>query len=155
MTARVRVLSAAVLRAGLLAAVLSIVAGIFGMHVITAGHSSHAGHAGTAAPAAAPASAAHPAGHTAVGHSHAGHIAAPGNAAEPFPALESCGAGCPDVREAGAYCIPLGKTGPLATVPPPINLAVHLESAGGTQETSGYSYIPASPTPGELSISRT
>lgn len=155
MTAPVRVLSAALLRAGLLAAVLSIVTGIFGMHVITPGHSPHTGHTGTGAPAAAPASAAHPAGHTAVGHSNTGHIAAPANAAEPFTALESCGAGCPDVREAGASCIPLGKTGSLAAVPPPVNPAADVGPAGGTQGTSGYSYIPASPTPGELSISRT
>ena len=53
MTARASVLPAALLRAGLLAAVMAIVAGIFGMHVMTADHSSHAAHAGAAVAASA------------------------------------------------------------------------------------------------------
>lgn len=124
MTARASVLPAALLRAGLLAAVMAIVAGIFGMHVMTADHYSHAAHAGAAvaagdaavghAPAghtaAEHAAVDHSAGHTAVEHSDAGHAAvladAVGAAGAAFTASESCSAGCPDVREGGASCTP-------------------------------------------------
>lgn len=188
MTARTRVLSAALLRAGLLAAVLAIVAGIFGMHVMTA-HSSHAGHAAVVQPQAAQPAAAqlpggHPAGDAAVEHSNArdtgghpaGHLAghpavehpadgqgsgqAHGSAAgyqaasATFSAAESCSSGCPGAQEAGAPCIPLAKTASLAVVPPQAGTAGPAPTAIA-RGAVGYSYIPASPTPCDLSISRT
>ena len=193
MTARTRVLSAALLRAGLLAAVLAIVAGIFGMHVMTA-HSSHAGHAAVvqpqaAQPAAAQLSGGHPAGDAAVVHSLAGdtgghpavghlaghpaghpavehpafeqgsgqaHGAAAGYQAAraTFSAAESCSSGCPGAQEAGAPCIPLAKTASLAVVPPQAGTAGPAPTAIA-RGAVGYSYIPASPTPCDLSISRT
>ncbi|HEU4666996.1 MAG TPA: hypothetical protein VFS79_04965 [Arthrobacter sp.] len=176
MTARARVLSAALLRAGLLAAVLAIVAGIFGMHVMTADHSSHTGHAGTVkAQSAYPAGgqpagdaavgdaavgrshAGHAAGHTAVVHPDAGQAFASAGyqaVSAPFSAAESCGSGCPGAQEAGAPCIPLAKTASLALVPPQAGTAGPVP-AGNTGEAVGYSFIPPSPTPCELSISRT
>ena len=193
MTARTRVLSAALLRAGLLAAVLAIVAGIFGMHVMTA-HSSHAGHAAVVQPQAAQPAAAqlpggHPAGDAAVehslsggtagdtgGHPAVGHLAghpavehpaveqgsgqAHGAAAgyqaarATFSAAESCSSGCPGAQEAGAPCIPLAKTASLAVVPPQAGTAGPAPTAIA-RGAVGYSYIPASPTPCDLSISRT
>jgi hypothetical protein len=184
MTARTRVLSAALLRAGLLAAVLAIVAGIFGMHVMTA-HSSHAGHAAVVQPQAAQPAAAqlpggHPAGDAAVVHSLAGgtgghpavghlaghpaveqgsgqaHGAAAGYQAAraTFSAAESCSSGCPGAQEAGAPCIPLAKTASLAVVPPQAGTAGPAPTAIA-RGAVGYSYIPASPTPCDLSISRT
>ncbi|MFJ6374486.1 hypothetical protein ACIQH9_02040 [Pseudarthrobacter oxydans] len=168
MTARASVLPAALLRAGLLAAVMAIVAGIFGMHVMTADHSSHAAHAGAAVAAgdaavghtaAEHAAVDHSAGHTAVEHSDAGHAAvladAVGAAGVAFTASESCSAGCPDVREGGASCTPLAKTGSLAAVPPPANPTALLAPASGAHGTTGYSFVPPSKTPCELSISRT
>jgi len=172
MTARSSVLSAAFLRAGLLAAVLAIVAGIFGMHVMTADHSSHAAHtdvtrtAGDAAVGHAPvghtaeehAAVGHTAGHAAVGHSATGHPASTADAAgagPSFTASESCSAGCPDAREAGASCTPLAKAGSLAAVPPPAGHTTLLAPAASTRGATGYSFIPPSPTPCELSISRT
>ncbi|MDR6790894.1 hypothetical protein J2X12_000679 [Pseudarthrobacter oxydans] len=173
MTARASVLPAALLRAGLLAAVMAIVAGIFGMHVMTADHSSHAAHAGAAvaagdaavghAPAghtaAEHAAVDHSAGHTAVEHSDAGPAAvladAVGAAGVAFTASESCSAGCPDVREGGASCTPLAKTESLAAVPPPANPTALLAPASGAHETTGYCFVPPSKTPCELSISRT
>lgn len=173
MTARASVLPAALLRAGLLAAVMAIVAGIFGMHVMTADHSSHAAHAGAAvaagdaavghAPAghtaAEHAAVDHSAGHTAVEHSDAGHAAvltdAVGAVGAAFTASESCSAGCPDVREGGASCTPLAKTGSLAAVPPPANPTALLAPASGAHGSTGYSFVPPSKTPCELSISRT
>lgn len=152
MTARTRVLSAALLRAGLLAAVLAIVAGIFGMHVMAA-HSSHAGHPAVVQPQAADPAAGHPAaGHTHTGDT-AGHPAGHAAVAN-FSAAESCSSGCPGAQEAGAPCIPLAKTASFAVVPPQAGTAGPAPTATA-RGTVGYSYIPSSPTPCDLSISRT
>ena len=125
MTARASVLSAAFLRAGLLAAVMAIVAGIFGMHVMTADHSSHSAHT----------EVSRTAGDAAVGHAPVAHT--------------------PDAREAGASCTPLAKAGSLAAVPPPAGHTALLAPAASARGATGYSFIPPSPTPCELSISRT
>ncbi len=161
MTARASVLPAALLRAGLLAVVMAVVAGIFGMHVMTADHSSHAAHADVALAAGDSAVGHSPVGHsaaehTAVGHSHVGHSATLTDAVgAAFTASESCSAGCPDVREGGASCTPLAKTGSLAAVPPPASPTALLAPVFGTHGTAGYSFFPPSKTPCELSISRT
>jgi hypothetical protein len=158
MTVRARVLSAALLRAGLLAAVLAIVAGIFGMHVMTAHHSSPAAHAAVEHSHAGHAAGGQSAGDAAVGHSHARQ--APGSAAghtavsAAFSAAESCSSGCPGAQEAGAPCVPLAKTASLAVVPPQGGTAQPAPAAN-TGDAAGYSFIPSSPTPCELSISRT
>lgn len=151
MTARTRVLSAALLRAGLLAAVLAIVAGIFGMHVMTA-HSSHAGHAAVGHLAGHPA-VEHPAVEQGSGQAH-GAAAGYQAASATFSAAESCSSGCPGAQEAGAPCIPLAKTASLAVVPPQAGTAGPAPTAIA-RGAVGYSYIPASPTPCDLSISRT
>ena len=164
MTARASVLPAALLRAGLLAVVMAVVAGIFGMHVMTADHSSHAAHADVALAAGDSAVGHSPGGHSAaehaaVGHSHAGHAAIMANSGgavgAAFTASESCSAGCPDVREEGASCTPLAKTGSLAAVPPPASPTALLAPVFGTHGAAGYSFVPPSPTPCDLSISRT
>jgi hypothetical protein len=172
MTARASVLSAALLRAGLLAAVLAIVAGIFGMHVMTADHGSHASpstHTGAAQAeiahpagdsAVAHSAGAHSAGHAVVGHPAGGHTPAGHPATQPeagafFTASQSCSSGCPAARESGASCIPSAKAGSLAVIPPPTGPAAHSGQAASTASAAGYSYVPSSPTPCELSISRT
>ena len=163
MTARFRVLPAALLRAGLVAAVLAIMAGILGMHVMTAAHSSHS------LPGGAPfgqAAGGHPAGHAAVGHSdgqiHGAHSAGPHAAPAAiavedasFTAPGSCGSACPGIQESGTSCIPLSKTGSLAVFPPPTSLAVEPVPAADARPAGSYSYIRSGPTPGSLSISRT
>ena len=174
MTARASVLPAALLRAGLLAAVMTIVAGIFGMHVMTADHSSHAAHADVA-PAAGDAavghspvahiaeehaavehSARHSAGNSVVEHSDAGHAAIlTDTVGASFTASQSCSAGCPDVREGGASCTPLAKAGSLAAVPPPASPTALPAPEAGAHGAAGYSFVPPSRTPCELSISRT
>ncbi|MFM9275134.1 hypothetical protein [Pseudarthrobacter sp. NKDBFgelt] len=161
MTARASVLPAALLRAGLLAVVMAVVAGIFGMHVMTADHSSHAAHADVALAAGDSAVGQSPGGHSAaehaaVGHSHAGHAATLTDAVgAAFTASESCSAGCPDVREEGASCTPLAKTGSLAAAPPPASPTALLAPVFGTHGAAGYSFVPPSKTPCDLSISRT
>ena len=161
MATRVRVLSSALLRAGLVAAVLAVMAGILGMHVITADHSSHAAGPAVAGSVAGSTAAAAAGGHS--DHSRhpgdtAGSQAEPAiQAAEhaPLTAADACGSACPGIQESGASCIPLATTGSLAVFPPngaaggEPNLAVH------ARHVRAYSFTPSSPTPCELSISRT
>lgn len=139
MTATIRRIAALLGRTGLLAVVLAIVAGILGMHVLTGDHS------------------AHDAGHAAVGHSPGDHDhpAIHAAAEEAFTASGSCGSGCPGVQEAGVSCIPSAKAGALAVFPPQAAAAAQLALAAGTRTPAAYSYVPTSPTPCELSISRT
>lgn len=162
MKAGIRTAVVAALRpAALAAAVLALLAGILGMHVLTAGHSAHATPASTAAKHAGHAGAAHDgdahprAGDHAVGHSHDGHT---GQGAQPaagsFTASGSCSSGCPGAEEAGAACVPLVPAGSPAVAPPPATSAAPLYLAAGARSTA-YNYIPSGPTPCELSISRT
>jgi len=162
MKAGIRTAVVAALRpAALAAAVLSLLAGILGMHVLTAGHAAHATPASTVAAHAGHAGAAHDgdarpqAGDPAVGHSHDGH---PGQAAQPmdesFTASGSCSSGCPGAEEAGAACIPLVPAGSPAVATPPATSAAPLYLAAAARCTA-YNYIPSGPTPCELSISRT
>ncbi|WP_258803215.1 DUF6153 family protein [Pseudarthrobacter sp. NS4] len=144
MTATTRRLAALLGRTGLLAVVLAIAAGILGMHVLTGDHSAHG--AGSHVP-----------GHAAVGHppgDHA-HPATHHAAEESFTASGSCGSGCPGVHDAGVSCIPSAKAGALAVFPPQATAAAQLALEAGTRPPAAYSYIPTSPTPCELSISRT
>ncbi|WP_052690481.1 hypothetical protein [Pseudarthrobacter chlorophenolicus] len=165
-------------RSTLLAAVLAVVAGIFGMHVMTAGHTSHAAHAGAAPdPGAAqsavdagmPAADRHPAGHHAHLAGNAGvapspdavrsadQRSVPGDlVARPYVAEPAaCTPSHPGGQDAAASCTPLAKTGSLSAEPP---TAMHSHSAGrpaSAGTVTGYSHIAPSPSPCELSISRT
>ena len=159
---------ASLLRPGwLLAATLAIIAGLLGMHVLASGHASHGAAApmnqeATRATAAGP-EAGHPAGHTAVvhanvaaGHGHAAEhgLTAP-DAYAPYLASATCSDTCPGVHESGAPCIPSAPVNPLTLFPPEGGPALPAADAGGSEPSGGYTYSPPSPTPCELSISRT
>ncbi|HET6240460.1 MAG TPA: hypothetical protein VFD99_00540 [Arthrobacter sp.] len=143
-------------RAGLLAGILALVAGILGMHTMPGFHSM---------PAATPAvgTALQVQGPT-VGHS--GHsadwIAVPeastmaGTAAV---AWSGCGCtdpdGCTTMSAMGAACTPsLGNAFLAAPAPGTAALGAH-DLGTATDATASYFYLPAGPSPGELSISRT
>jgi hypothetical protein len=153
--------SAALHRAGLLAGLLAVLAGILGMHVLTGTHSIHAPAALTAAADAAMEHAESAAAH---GHpedevaeasparlSSDGHNG-PGVIAEHCSCSDSC-AGMPTMT---VSCTPLGKTGSLSAPLPGTAVfgTVSNATAPGAVPRS-YSYLPGSPSPGELSISRT
>ncbi|WP_354146454.1 hypothetical protein [Arthrobacter sp. 754] len=148
MTATARSVSAALLRAGLAAAVLAIIAGIFGMHVMTGNHGSHANHAATAS-----VDRAHQgAGVHAVHAVHAGHAGAGATAA----VSSSCAGSCQDAQEPGAACVPSANASSL-TVFPPHDTGAYFRSvpAALSGRPGAYAFRPISPTPCELSISRT
>ncbi|MGO4857504.1 hypothetical protein [Arthrobacter sp. 2MCAF14] len=133
--------TAFLLRIGLLAGLLSIIAGILGMHVMAGGHSMHA--ATVASPAAVVSQA------PVVSH-HAVHHSAP----PPAPSC-TCSGTCTEMSAMHAVCVPAPGhnmlTAPLPGVPP--------YATAGTAEAgvlvSGYSHRPGSPSPGDLCISRT
>ena len=132
-------------RAWLLAGILAVIAGLLGMHVLTAGHASH----GPGAPSGPGAVA--PADHVAVGHSargdHADGVA--------MAAAATCGSPCPLAQEPGAQCIPSAPSAPQTGHPPQATLAGLPPLHTVTRPGSAYGYLPPSPTPCELSISRT
>lgn len=148
-------------RAGLLAGILAVLAGILGMHVITGSHSMHS-------PAALTAAAGTGAGHThsAAAHDHAdpaitnaspaqlssdGHMA-PGIVVEQC----SCSDSCAGMHTMTVSCTPTGKTGSLAAPLPGTSVVgVNSDTSGPGAVPGSYSYLPGCPSPGELSISRT
>ncbi|MFF2316540.1 DUF6153 family protein [Arthrobacter sp. NPDC058097] len=140
-------------RAGMFSLVLALIAGIFGMHVLNGHHLMH----GPAVAAAAAESG---------GHSHRPGEAAHGMSPDAVHAVAgqevSAAAGCPDgdcsSRQAMTVaCTPSVKTSTLA-VPAPGTAALGTAAvrAGPAGPVSGRSaYRPDTPSPGELSISRT
>ena len=143
MTAASQVLASLLRRAALLAGVLAVIAGIFGMHVMTASHASHAG-AGHTHASTAHSSTAHASG---LGHPAAGAVVV-------LSAGGVCAETCPGAEEAGASCVPSAAAGSFSVVAPPAPV-MHQGPAGAAVTAAGYSYLPSGPTPCELSISRT
>jgi hypothetical protein len=133
--------TAFLLRMGLLAGLLSIIAGILGMHVMAGGHSMHA------APIVSPAAVVSQA--SVVSQQAVHHAATP-----PAPSCTSSGT-CTEMSALHAVCVPAPGhntlTAPLPGVPPYAN-AVTAEAGA---QVPGYSHRPGSPSPGDLCISRT
>ena len=144
-------------RAGLFTAVLALIAGIFGMHVMTATHAMH-----SPATAAATVSAPHdssPAGHAGE------HPAGPSSAPEVHAAQDEAGARtvqctdsntCTSMQSMTSACTPSAKTGSLAAPLPGTGIIARNTNAGTQSAISAlWSYLPGSPSPDELCISRT
>lgn len=149
-------------RAGLVTAVLALIAGILGMHVMTATHATHT-------PATAAAVSTHhdpsPADHP--GERHPG----PPTAAQMPAAQDQAGARtvqcmdsnqctdsnhCTSMQSMTAACTPSAKTGSLAAPLPGTGIiATHTDAATLNMTNALWSYLPGSPSPGELCISRT
>lgn len=158
MTASDRNVTAFLRRAGLLAGILAVLAGILGMHVITGSHSTHSPAALTAATGAVHTHSEATGGHAEPGitgtspahHSSGGHTA-------PSVVVEqcSCSASCA-MHTMTLSCTPSGKTGSLSVPLPGTAVFGVISSATAPEAVPGsYSYRPGSPSPGELSISRT
>lgn len=143
-----------------IAGILAVIAGIFGMHVMTGHHSMHLQSAGPAAPVAQSAAAVHH------GHADAAEVSAhstpahagPGmpDALSPGPASCGCSVACPGVETTSAPCVPSAKTGTLAAPQPAQGAGAFTNAAAlhvGYKVFLGH--VPATPSPGELSISRT
>ncbi|MDQ0028718.1 hypothetical protein [Arthrobacter bambusae] len=154
------------LRAGFLAAALAIIAGILGMHIMTGAHSmaAHAmpapadehtatlmrsspGHTGHGTPEP---------GTTEVGTETPAAPAVIPAAAAAGPPTCSPGPTCPKMSSAGTACVPApGTTTLAAPVPGTAPCALPDSNIAAAAAGAHYSFSPDSPTPGELSISRT
>lgn len=144
------------LRGGLVAVLLAIVAGIIGMHVLTGDHSTHT--AGAAPPSGINAHVLPAETHHGAHSSGDGHSAmATGDTDGWTGASSACSGDCAghDARH-GADCTPLSKAGTLAAPEPGASgLSVQLAGTGRFAAFGAWNHIPGSPSPGELSISRT
>jgi hypothetical protein len=140
--------------AGLFSLVLALIAGIFGMHVMNGHHIMHG--PASAMTVAESAGHSHPAGGAAHGvTAGAAHAAAAG--VEISAATGCLHGNCSGTEAMTVSCTPSGKTDTLA-VPVPGTAAVGaaLVRAGPAGQVSGRSaYRPDTPSPCELSISRT
>jgi len=153
--------------AGLLGAVLALIAGILGMHIMSGTHTAHTAaalitDAGVGTVEAAAASEGDP-GHA---HHRSGSVeprltAAPGlvqgsGGVEAGSAQCSSSGSCSDQHAATTTCTPSLGTGTLSAPAPEsaTHLPATLQGAAGTPRVT-WSYRPGCPSPGELSISRT
>lgn len=132
----------------LLTGLLAVIAGIFGMHVMSpghvmpppaAGHHSHSG-AQSASPDAAVAVMA-----VAVAVETASTTATPC----------AISGGCPTMATGDAACVLSPANTSLSAPLPGTTPFPALNVTGAALATATYSYLPGSPSPGELCISRT
>ena len=166
-------------RAALLVGLLAVMAGFLGMHIIAG---SHALHAQSSPPGSIQTSTApHAAGHTGGHSSHratgtfsqaydgpaaaetasvltpaaATPAAATGGGTQ-APASCSCRGGCAEAPAVHVGCVP-SPAGASLSAPQPGTTLVGAQpgSAARADRPSGYAYLPGTPAPGDLSISRT
>lgn len=165
------------LRTALLFGVLAILAGFIGMHVLASSHTQHGPGALAAVPAgthathaAAPGAAAH------TGPSAAAHT---GPKAMADGTVHAAGLDPASARPMGSSapepppsCVPTGETGEMSAphascIPAPATAGLSAPPPGATSFAGphpapdtvrvlyAYAHVPGSPTPGDLSISRT
>ncbi|WP_157367007.1 hypothetical protein [Arthrobacter sp. M2012083] len=128
-------------RASLLLLVAAVLAGIFGMHVVSGSHGAHS--ANFVSPAVAAESAPH------VHNTVQLHGSWPADA-------DKCASGsCSCTRATTTNCIPSLQTGSLAAPPPAVAVGVTPVSLELHSLPRSWSYQPLGPTPLQLCISRT
>lgn len=141
---------AAFRRAALLAGIIAVVTGFLGMHIVAGSHGQHsqAPVSGSAAPAAG--------GHTAVPSSAAANHAQSHHDAVPAdPPSCDCQGGCAERTGAHVGCTP-SPSGASFHAPQPGILPAPVSWARATADRQpAYPYLPGTPTPSDLSISRT
>ncbi|MCT9624807.1 hypothetical protein HWD94_06680 [Pseudarthrobacter equi] len=146
--------TAFVLRAGLLTAALAIIAGIFGMHIMTGAHHVVPGHAMPAAAGATVQLESLPGS-----HSHElGALLEGTTVTQPATGSSSSCApagSCPEMSAGGNACV-LAQGNTTLTAPAPGTAPYALPDFGvAAAASTNYSYSPDSPSPGDLCISRT
>lgn len=158
MTATPRSRVRAFLRRGsVLAAVMAVLAGILGMHVLTGDHSAHS------LPTIAATVAASGQGELPV-DGHAGHHTLVAASIQEASAAGSMGGacaeqysgGCPGMEAVTVSCVPSPGSGSLAAPLPGtavFDAVPQAWMAGALRRV--YPYLRSGPSPGELSISRT
>lgn len=139
-------------RAGLLAGLLAVLAGIIGMHIMTGPHGMPASNAvqGEEMPKVMQP----PAEYSAHAASVEGSSPSPNTRSVPEPSCADLG-GCASMSPMDASCIPSpGNASLAAPLPGNTPFAAH-DDADAPTPAFRYSYRPGSPSPGQLCISRT
>ena len=143
-------------RAALFAAVLALIAGIFGMHVMTTTHSLHSRAMAPAAgsPHHEPSLPGHTGGHLPVSSPADVLGYQTGSALDAVQCSDS--GSCNSLRAMTAACIPSAKSSSLTAPLPGTWVIARTTMTGTMTDTSaGWPYLPDSPSPGELCIIRT
>lgn len=149
--------TAFLLRAGLLTAALAIIAGIFGMHIMTGAHNMAAAHSMSVTGAGPAMAQMHstPTGHPGHGAELSPRGTAVAETATGSSSSCSTAGTCHEMSAMDAACVlSPGNTSLSAPMPGTAPYALpdfDGAAAGGTN----YSYSPGSPSPGDLCISRT
>ncbi|NQD89691.1 hypothetical protein HP499_18060 [Paenarthrobacter sp. CM16] len=163
MAAQRTIAGSALLTGTLLAAVLAIITGILGMHVMTGTHSAHSA---MTIPSQTPIIATGVLSTSGSPSDHAGHRSSTSGVAvlqaltpaygATFPAQCSCSGNCSSEHSMTAVCIPSAASGVLAAPVPAEAPSITAPSPASTfMVWCLWSYRPGGPSPGELSISRT
>ena len=168
--------AATALRRGfLLVGLLAVMAGFLGMHIMTGMHGAHAMTAVTSSAETAGSSsrpetnlAPHPAAHALQERTMGHDSVAPRPATPAGPDLTAdsraaapaascvCQSNCADAASMHSACVPSAAMTSLAAPPPGTAPAsMHNPDTHGDAAVRAYFYRPASPSPGDLSISRT
>lgn len=145
--------AAGLLRFALLAGILAVLAGLLGMHVLAGTQGAHASaeHVQTA-----PASGHSASFHAAAGHTAPAHTGQAIHHETPTPPSCVCGGGCGEQHAAHTSCTPAPSGASLsAPLPGTTLLTFRPRSAAEVDQLAANSYLPSTPTPNELSISRT
>lgn len=153
-------------RAGLIAALLAVIAGILGMHVMTGTHGTHSPAAVTAAAAALTPTTGTGHAESTPGHAgHAGHGTPGGTVGYSQPSVQdaagtleqcSCSGSCATGHAMTAACTPTAKTGSFSAPLPGTTVIAVISSGAADGMVPGlWPYLPDTPSPGQLSISRT
>lgn len=169
--AAVRPVAALLRRAALLVGILAVVAGFLGMHIISGAHGMHTQathsdsieHSATAERVQAPAPADHHVEHP--NHGAAPSILARATAvaatsvtigSTQVPPSCVCQGSCAEKPAMHLDCTPSPAAASLTAPLPGTTLpATQPWTATGADRAAGYAYVPDSPTPRDLSISRT
>jgi hypothetical protein len=142
------------LRTALLTAMLAVMAGIFGMHFMTGAHGVHSVHAAAEATATATAAPMH----GSPAH-HAGQPPASYSTEETATAAGACQCAdpgkCPTMSSMDAGCVLSSGNTPMSLPLPGTAPFPASELVDAAAVKPGYSYLPGSPSPCELCISRT
>jgi len=142
-----RRLIACLLRAGFLAAGLAIIAGIFGMHMMTGTHRVAAAHTLPVA------GAGHATAQMSAGTAgHSGHVT---HAVKGSSSSYSSAGSCPEMSATGTGCVFSPGNTSLSAALPGIAPYALPDFDGAAAAGTTYSYSPDSPSPGDLCISRT
>jgi len=139
----------------LLAGLLAVVLGLLGMHVLAGSHGMHA----QAAPSASTATSTVLHSDARVHAAHAEPSVTPGSVTiggTEVPPSCICQGGCAEKPTVHAGCTP-SPAGASLSAPQPGSTFLDGESwtAARADLPSGYAYLPGTPTPRDLSISRT